>query len=139
VISSKRHARISRYLSIIEPLRQGQQKITVSGVYRFITPKIKKFSSLKMRNRQFVFTPKIKYELVAERSEAGLQNLQFPYWCVCLTKSEPFLSETDGALRAPNRTLGRAKRKGVGGKEFLPALAFRRRRISYFALRNAPP
>jgi len=26
-------------------------------------------------------------------------------------------------------TLGRAKRKGVGGKEFLPALAFRRRRI----------
>jgi hypothetical protein len=27
-------------------------------------------------------------------------------------------------------TLGRAKRKGVGGKEFLPALAFRRRRIS---------
>jgi len=36
-------------------------------------------------------------------------------------------------------TLGRAKRKGVGGKEFLPALAFRRRRISYFALRNAPP
>jgi len=36
-------------------------------------------------------------------------------------------------------TLGRAKRKGVGGKEFLPALAFRRRRISYFALQNAPP
>jgi hypothetical protein len=35
-------------------------------------------------------------------------------------------------------TLGRAKRKGVGGKEFLPALAFRRRRISYFALQNAP-
>ncbi|HBW55633.1 TPA: hypothetical protein DEF58_00085, partial [Candidatus Azambacteria bacterium] len=67
-------------------MRQGQQKITVSGVYRFITPKIKKFSSLKMRNRQFVFTPKIEYELVAERSEAGLQNLQFPYWCVCLTK-----------------------------------------------------
>ena len=28
--------------------------------------------------------------------------------CVCLTKSEPFLNETDGALRAPNRTLGRA-------------------------------
>jgi len=25
------------------------------------------------------------------------------------------------------------------GKEFLPALAFRRRRISYFALQNAPP
>jgi len=50
--------------------------------------------------------------------------------CVCLTKSEPFLNGTDGALRAPNWTLGRAKRKGVGGKEFLPALTFRRRRIS---------
>jgi len=36
-------------------------------------------------------------------------------------------------------TLERAKRKGVGGKKFLPALAFRRRRISYFALQNAPP
>jgi len=46
------------------------------------------------------------------------------------------------ALRAAEQKtfpLGRAKRKGVGGKEFLPALAFRRRRISYFALQNAPP
>ena len=59
--------------------------------------------------------------------------------CVYLTKSEPILNGIDGALRAPNWTLGRAKRKGVGGKEFLPALAFRHRRISYFALRNAPP
>ncbi|OGI66686.1 hypothetical protein A2823_01195 [Candidatus Nomurabacteria bacterium RIFCSPHIGHO2_01_FULL_41_91] len=41
-----------------------------------------------------------------------------------MTKSEPFLNGIDGALRAPNRTLGRAKKKGVGGKEFLPALAF---------------
>ena len=30
---------------------------------------IKKFSSPKMRNREFVFTPKIEYELVAELSE----------------------------------------------------------------------
>jgi len=30
------------------------------------------------------------------------------------------------------------KGRGLGGKEFLPVLAFRRR-ISYFALRNAPP
>ena len=42
---------------------------------------IKKFSSAKIRNREFVFTPKIEYELVAERSEANLSNLQFPYWC----------------------------------------------------------
>ena len=42
---------------------------------------IKKFSSPKMRNREFVFTPKIEYELVAERSEANPSNLQFPTWC----------------------------------------------------------
>ena len=42
---------------------------------------IKNFSSPKMQNRQFVFAPKIEYELVAERSEANLSNLQFPMWC----------------------------------------------------------
>jgi hypothetical protein len=42
---------------------------------------IKKFSSPKIRNRQFVFTPKIEYQLVAERSEANPSNLQFPSWC----------------------------------------------------------
>lgn len=35
---------------------------------------IKKFSSPKMRNRQFVFAPKIQYKLVAERSEANPSN-----------------------------------------------------------------
>ena len=34
-----------------------------------------------MRNRQFVFTPKIEYELVAERSEAGSSCLLFPELC----------------------------------------------------------
>ena len=34
-----------------------------------------------LRNRQFVFTPKIEYQLVAERSEANPSNLQFPKWC----------------------------------------------------------
>ena len=42
---------------------------------------IKKFSSPKMRNREFVFTPKIEYELVAERSEANQNSLTFPFWC----------------------------------------------------------
>ena len=49
---------------------------------------IKKFSFPKMRNREFVFTPKIEYELVAESAEradklreANLSNLQFPTWC----------------------------------------------------------
>ena len=34
-----------------------------------------------LENRQFVFATKIQYELVVERSEANLQNLQFPQWC----------------------------------------------------------
>ena len=34
-----------------------------------------------LRNREFVFTPKIEYKLVAERSEASQRNLTFPYWC----------------------------------------------------------
>ena len=33
-----------------------------------------------MRNREFVFTPKIEYELVAERSEANQNSLTFPFW-----------------------------------------------------------
>ena len=45
---------------------------------------IKKFSSPKMQNRQFVFTPKIQYKLVAERSEANQNRLQFPTWCSIL-------------------------------------------------------
>ena len=34
-----------------------------------------------LRNREFVFTPKIEYKLVAERSEANPTYLQFPTWC----------------------------------------------------------
>ena len=34
-----------------------------------------------MRNREFVFTPKIEYELVAEQSEANQNSLTFPTWC----------------------------------------------------------
>ena len=34
-----------------------------------------------MRNREFVFTPKIEYESVAERSEANQNRLTFPTWC----------------------------------------------------------
>ena len=34
-----------------------------------------------LRNREFVFTPKIEYKLVAERSEANLSNLRIPFWC----------------------------------------------------------
>jgi len=34
-----------------------------------------------LQNRQLIFSPKIPYNLVAERSEANHQNLTFPYWC----------------------------------------------------------
>lgn len=39
--------------------------------------RIKKFSSPKTRNRQFVFTLRIEYKLVAERDETNLTYLQF--------------------------------------------------------------
>jgi len=48
--------------------------------YRFLCW-IKKFSSPRMQNRQFVFEPKMQYALTAERSEAAVSNLQFPKWC----------------------------------------------------------
>ncbi len=41
-----------------------------------------------MRNREFVFTPKIEYKLVAERSEAVISNLQFPIWCSRLESNQ---------------------------------------------------
>jgi len=51
------------------------------------------------------------------------------------------LSETDSAPAAwqePNRSGGAGRKRGVGKMNARPALAFRRR-ISYFASRNAPP
>ena len=32
------------------------------------------------QNRQLIFSPKIPYDLVAERSEANLENLRIPFW-----------------------------------------------------------
>ena len=37
-----------------------------------------------MRNRQFVFAPKIEYKLAAERSEANQNSLTFLTWCSIL-------------------------------------------------------
>ncbi|MBI5306126.1 hypothetical protein HZB04_00840 [Candidatus Wolfebacteria bacterium] len=34
-----------------------------------------------LRNRQLIFSPKIEYKLVAERSEANRNRLPIPYWC----------------------------------------------------------
>ncbi len=63
-------------LPIISPANTCVDKVIWNHLER-----IKKISSPKMRNREFVFTPKIEYKLVAERSEANLSNLQFPVWC----------------------------------------------------------
>src|SRR3990167_10276687 len=38
---------------------------------------MKNFSSPKMRNREFVFTPKIEYKLVAKRGEPKLFDFSF--------------------------------------------------------------
>jgi len=55
-----------------------------------------------MRNRQLVFTPKTQYELVAERSEANLSNLQFPFWCSILE-----LVRTHFSGKIPPRKFGK--------------------------------
>jgi site-specific DNA recombinase len=34
-----------------------------------------------LQNRQLIFSPKIPYNLIAERSEANRNRLQIPYWC----------------------------------------------------------
>ena len=65
-------------------------KQIIRQVFRFLHYLIwiKKFSFPKMRNREFVFTPKIEYKLVAESAEradklreANQNSLTFPTWC----------------------------------------------------------
>jgi len=70
---------------------------------------IKKFSSPKMRNCEFVFTPKIEYKLVAERSEANQNSLTFPFWWNYTTLLEHFLNGTDRLRFAPAGRSGAAE------------------------------
>ena len=46
-----------------------------------------------LRNRQLIFSPKIPYNLIAERSEANPNRLQIPYWCLFMTPLELTLSK----------------------------------------------
>jgi len=65
-----------------------------------------------MRNRQFVFTPKIEYELVAERSEANQNSLTFPTWCSIL--------ELVGKAAKPHRSKPQKNpEKNIGSNHFL--------------------
>ena len=56
-----------------------------------------------MRNRQFVFAPKIEYKLVAERSEANQNSLTFLTWCSILE-----LVRTHFSGKIPPRKFGKA-------------------------------
>ncbi len=53
-----------------------------------------------MRNREFVFTPNMEYDFVAERSEANLSNLQFPTWCPRWDSNPQSARERDFESRA---------------------------------------
>ena len=70
--------------------------------------RIKKFSSPKMRNREFVFTPKIEYKLVAESAEradklreANQNSLTFPIWCCNHTLCSNLFRTTNGLIARP--------------------------------------
>ena len=82
-----------------------------------------------MRNRQFFFTPKIEYELVAERSEANPSNLQFPTWCSILKIVRTAFAATGGEEIPPRKfrkaaephrsKLQKKPEKNIGSKHFL--------------------
>ena len=75
-------------LSWLEPAKEFvlnlnyAEKLLNSENYTEMTTFLKNIGSNHiLRNRQFVFTPKIEYQLVAERSEANQNSLTFPFWC----------------------------------------------------------
>src|SRR3990167_1611590 len=98
-------------------LRFNTQDLSVIFFSRFASVKyifhsflgfmIKKFSSPKMQNRQFFFTPKIQYKLVAERSEANLSNLRIPFWCSILKLVRTHF-DAAGGEEVPSRKFGKA-------------------------------
>ena len=58
-----------------------------------------------MENRQFKFSPKIPYDLVAERSEATAPCLQFPVWWTILKIVRTHFAACggEGLAKIPNR------------------------------------
>ena len=74
-----------------------------------------------MRNREFVFTPKIEYELVAERSEANQNSLTFPVWC-CILEIVRTVFAACGGEEFPPRKFGKAaparRSLGAGGEPY---------------------
>ena len=75
-------------LSWLEPAREfvlslnQAAKLVETENKKEMTPFLKNIGSNHvLQNRQLIFSPKIPYNLVAERSEANQRNLTFPYWC----------------------------------------------------------
>jgi DNA invertase Pin-like site-specific DNA recombinase len=74
-------------LSWLEPAREFVLKLNYaekarkSGNYAEMTTFLKNIgSNYILQNRQLIFSAKIPYNLVAERSEATSKSLTFPYW-----------------------------------------------------------
>ncbi|EKD49226.1 MAG: resolvase protein, partial [uncultured bacterium] len=74
-------------LSWLEPAREFvlslnyAEKLRKSENYQEMTTFLKNIGSNHiLQNRQLIFSPKIPYNLVAERSEATNKSLTFPYW-----------------------------------------------------------
>jgi len=60
-----------------------------------------------MRNREFFFTPKIEYKIIAERSEANLSSLRIPFWCSILELVRTHFAACGGE-EVPPRKFGKA-------------------------------
>ena len=73
-----------------------------------------------MPNRDFVFTPKIEYELVAERSEANQNSLTFPIWCSILELVRTHFSEKIPPRKFGNPRTQRAEQSSYDGKAAEP-------------------
>ena len=74
-------------LSWLEPAREFvlnlnyAEKLLSSGNYPEMTTFLKNIGSNHvLQNRRLIFSPKIPFNLVAERSEATTKSLTFPYW-----------------------------------------------------------
>ena len=63
---------------------------------------MQKFSFPKMQNRQLIFSPKIPYDLVAERGEATTSCLQFPVWWSILKVVRTHFAAFGGEGRVKN-------------------------------------
>ena len=74
-----------------------------------------------LRNREFVFTPKIEYELVAERSEPNQNSLTFPVWCCNHTLCSNLFRTANGLIARLVRSLRSREQKP---KIFLTFLLF---------------